>query len=192
MTCESRLLGLLLVCLLADKSDTILNHSSWRPYATRPFGQLLRYITRNRVLLYPEERSGFQCPTSYYNDGGPNTQPARSNGNSPYNKGGETSEPESGADPLPADLEKIPTAHPNEDPEKAESRRSSKSSQPGQGRPDFHRVISDGSHAHRTNSMPWTIERHQQEQDLGQQLSKTKSMAVVPTKTSDGTILADW
>lgn len=30
-----------------------------------PIGQLIRYFTRNRVLLYPEEKPGFQCPPSY-------------------------------------------------------------------------------------------------------------------------------
>lgn len=30
-----------------------------------PIGQLIRYITKNKVLLYPEERSDFQCPMSY-------------------------------------------------------------------------------------------------------------------------------
>ena len=30
-----------------------------------PIGQLIRYITKNKVLLYPEERPGFQCPSCY-------------------------------------------------------------------------------------------------------------------------------
>lgn len=30
-----------------------------------PIGQLIRLITRNRVLLYAEERPGFQCPSCY-------------------------------------------------------------------------------------------------------------------------------
>ncbi|KAK5166153.1 uncharacterized protein LTR77_008414 [Saxophila tyrrhenica] len=30
-----------------------------------PIGQLIRYITGNRVLLYPEERDDFTCPMSY-------------------------------------------------------------------------------------------------------------------------------
>lgn len=30
-----------------------------------PIGQLIRYITKNKVLLYPEERPGFQCPAGY-------------------------------------------------------------------------------------------------------------------------------
>jgi len=30
-----------------------------------PLGQLLRYLTNNRVLLYPEERPGFVLPVAY-------------------------------------------------------------------------------------------------------------------------------
>ncbi|KAK4501470.1 hypothetical protein PRZ48_007279 [Zasmidium cellare] len=30
-----------------------------------PIGQLIRWVTKNRVLLYPEERPGFECPLSY-------------------------------------------------------------------------------------------------------------------------------
>ncbi|KAG9661532.1 MFS general substrate transporter, partial [Aureobasidium melanogenum] len=30
-----------------------------------PIGQLIRYVTRNRVLQYPEEKPDFVCPTSY-------------------------------------------------------------------------------------------------------------------------------
>ena len=30
-----------------------------------PFGQFLRYVTRNRVLKYPEEVPGFKCPEAY-------------------------------------------------------------------------------------------------------------------------------
>ncbi|KAL9029022.1 MAG: hypothetical protein Q9180_007080, partial [Flavoplaca navasiana] len=30
-----------------------------------PIGQLIRFITRNKVLQYPEEKPGFQLPESY-------------------------------------------------------------------------------------------------------------------------------
>lgn len=30
-----------------------------------PIGQLIRWVTNNRVLLYPEEKPDFQCPTCY-------------------------------------------------------------------------------------------------------------------------------
>jgi MFS transporter, DHA1 family, multidrug resistance protein len=31
-----------------------------------PLGQIIRFVTRNRVLLYPEERADFKLPDSYY------------------------------------------------------------------------------------------------------------------------------
>ncbi|OAL50994.1 MFS general substrate transporter [Pyrenochaeta sp. DS3sAY3a] len=31
-----------------------------------PFGQFARYLTNNRVFLYPEEKPGFQCPDVYF------------------------------------------------------------------------------------------------------------------------------
>lgn len=31
-----------------------------------PFGQFARYLTKNRVFLYPEEKPGFQCPDVYF------------------------------------------------------------------------------------------------------------------------------
>lgn len=31
-----------------------------------PIGQFLRYITKNKVLQYPEEQPGFQCPKVYF------------------------------------------------------------------------------------------------------------------------------
>lgn len=30
-----------------------------------PVGQLIRWVTKNRVLQYPEEKPGFTCPTGY-------------------------------------------------------------------------------------------------------------------------------
>lgn len=36
-----------------------------------PIGQIARYVTGNRVLLYPDEQPGFQCPSSF-NDKSPN------------------------------------------------------------------------------------------------------------------------
>jgi DHA1 family multidrug resistance protein-like MFS transporter len=38
-------------------------------------GQLIRWITRNRVLRYPEELPGFQCPLCYNVTEGQDTDP---------------------------------------------------------------------------------------------------------------------
>ncbi|OCK82814.1 MFS general substrate transporter [Lepidopterella palustris CBS 459.81] len=33
-----------------------------------PIGQMIRWVTKNRVLQYPEEKPDFQCPSSYTNN----------------------------------------------------------------------------------------------------------------------------
>jgi MFS transporter, DHA1 family, multidrug resistance protein len=33
-----------------------------------PVGQLIRWVTKNRVLQYPEEKPGFTCPTCYHGE----------------------------------------------------------------------------------------------------------------------------
>ena len=38
-----------------------------------PLGQIIRYATGNRVLLYPEERSDFELPKSYADSTPPDT-----------------------------------------------------------------------------------------------------------------------
>ena len=40
-----------------------------------PIGQIIRYVSGNRVLLYPEERPDFVCPKSY-NSGSEGNDPA--------------------------------------------------------------------------------------------------------------------
>src|SRR2546421_6575787 len=36
-----------------------------------PIGQIIRFITKNRYLQYPEEKPDFQCPSSYSNPDAP-------------------------------------------------------------------------------------------------------------------------
>ena len=40
-----------------------------------PLGQVIRWVTRNKVLLYPEERPGFQCPSCYSHADAPRAEP---------------------------------------------------------------------------------------------------------------------
>ena len=156
-----------------------------------PFGQLVRFATRNRVFLYPEEKPGFQAPSSYDAQAGkesssehphhPHDALAAPNpaSNSPFPTGR-----------LPHDLEKIPTAPLN--PEKAESARSSRSSRTGVDPEKPHDTNPD-SHVLRTVSP--SMAQQPLSHDGGepsQQLSRTKSLAIVPTRTRDGRILADW
>lgn len=149
-----------------------------------PFGQLLRYVTRNRVLKYPEEEEGFECPCSYeQNDGRnsrkgtdaqhqdqPDVTPVADDKPEEY-----TPEPElEKTKTVPADIE---------NPE-----RSTTSSEESH----LQRARTVGSHMERTRTLPWTEARLEAEHTLALEKTRSKGQVVVPTKTEDGTVLVDW
>lgn len=144
-----------------------------------PFGQILRYVTRNRILLYPEERPDFQCPTYYAEENAENQEKtskkqSRNDSDAPAVTSDSNTDLEPVVEPILADLEK------------AESTDTSNSTPS-----DLRRIATVGSHIERTQSRPWTRERFAAE-EAALQLKKTKSLRVMPTKTADGTILVDW
>lgn len=152
-----------------------------------PFGQLMRYITRNRVFLYPEEQPDFQCPTSYKDDGEKHHKHGdHDNTNEETPTATEPTESPPTEEAIPADLEKISSIP--ADLAKVESSHSSHSSTSG----DLRRIATVGSHIERTRTLPWTEGRLEAEEALALQKSKTKSLRVQPTKTADGTVLVDW
>ena len=137
-----------------------------------PIGQLLRFITRNRILKYPEELPGFQLPESY------NTalneapleeklSPSRSDSEGSPRK---ISEVEKQEDELPELKQRITT----------------RSIRPG----DLERQVTITRTKTRESTTPYTEERLEVEAELATE--RTKSIAIAPTKTSDGTILVDW
>lgn len=126
-----------------------------------PIGQLLRFITRNRILQYPEEQANFQMPEAWNTVlNGPNDEkstPSRSSSEPPkeeempeLNRHATTKSVKSG------DLE-------------AATLRRTKS---------------------RESTMPYTEERLEIEAELA--IERTKSLPILPQKTSDGNILVDW
>jgi DHA1 family multidrug resistance protein-like MFS transporter len=137
-----------------------------------PFGQLLRYITRNRILQYPEELPSFQVPAAYF--GKTELTPTV------YEKYMTAPTEE---DPLPThDLEKVPS-------QTAERSRNSTST-----------VGDDIEVARipttdRIHTLPFTqarLEADRHEASLVLHGTKSESRAVVPTRTADGVMLADW
>jgi DHA1 family multidrug resistance protein-like MFS transporter len=135
-----------------------------------PFGQLLRYITRNRVLRYPEELPGFKVPAAYFGktEQHPNV----------YEK--YMTAP---ADPLPtSDLEKLPSRT-------AERSRNSTSTIGDDVEVVRVRTID------RIHTLPFTQERlevDRHEAELVLHGTKSETRAVVLTRTADGVVLADW
>ncbi|ORY09251.1 multidrug transporter [Clohesyomyces aquaticus] len=149
-----------------------------------PFGQLVRYLTGNRVFQYPEEKPGFQCPESYYDD-------QHNKANPEYGHGNETTDDDA-ITPLPndaeRDLEKVAETPGDDDIdlEKAETSSSDSASR----KDGIGRVKSAASHLQRTSTLPWTEERLEAEEVMA--IERTRSVAIQPTKTADGVILVDW
>jgi DHA1 family multidrug resistance protein-like MFS transporter len=132
-----------------------------------PLGQLIRWVTSNRLLQYPEERPGFELPETY-----------RSVLNSPEERTGSSgtksigySTDDSTATPATHDLEKRNThiEQPREGDVEALGLRRTKS---------------------RLDATPYTEERREIEAELA--LQRTVTKPIVPQKTANGKILVDW
>ena len=128
-------------------------------------GQLLRWVTKNKLFPYPEELPDFELPVAYITALNSKT-----------------------SDPLPLDGSRrssvrveqdIPTASTNsEDLEKVETE-ADREQLPG-----FERVIS------RLDTREWTEERI--EIELRDAADRVVSRPIAPTKTSNGAVLVDW
>ena len=133
-----------------------------------PIGQLLRIITKNRILKYPEERPDFELPESYnrmLNQPDPEKlSPSRSDSEPEDEKN------EKAADELPS-LQHHATT------------RSDRSA-------DIEAPAALARPRSRESTQPYTEERLEVEEEL--QAERTKSLAIAPTRTSDGHILVDW
>lgn len=168
-----------------------------------PIGQLIRFITNNRVLQYPEERPDFRCPTPYVG----------SHKASDAQLSSFTSPPPSLSRERVVDLEKDPDdaeragVEAAEEPPKGEPLTSSglrradlervETSQTGVER-DLEKAISSReisrigtrealSHAHTR------VELQQAFSDAATaSLVKEPSRPIIPQRTSDGAILVDW
>ncbi|KUJ08119.1 major facilitator superfamily transporter [Mollisia scopiformis] len=149
-------------------------------------GQILRYVTKNKVLLYPEEKEGFhwapleallaqeEKPTEPEEKAVESESPDQ-NQQQDNEKGSEDDDndkDEDIEDPTPFHMASIIT-HPDNEVTHTRTRGS-----------EIHSVLS------RTSTRPYTRERFDVEEGLSAE--KTKSIAIAPTKTADGTILVDW
>ena len=157
-----------------------------------PFGQLVRYLTDNRILKYPEEEPGFQCPESYItrkglsrhsSRGAPRSTQQRPASTELDNTEKQEESPgtsvvensnayEEVTEDAVGDLEKVSSAAPSD-----------------VSRHNNHlRPVS--SHITRTKSLPYTQERLRQEEEAA--IERSESRPIAPVKTADGTILVDW
>ena len=135
-----------------------------------PFGQIVRYLTKNKYFRYPEENSGFALPAGYGGNKGDSENTSTSDLGEKQN---DSRAPARDA-VLPAEkLERLPT----NDLEQQPTRRVSH---------DPHSSLN----LQRTNTLPYTNERLNVEATLS--IQRTQSRPITPSKTSDGIILVDW
>ena len=129
-----------------------------------PVGQILRFITRNKVLQYPEEKTGYELPTQYI------TALNESREKLPVQQGS----------PVSSDvaLEKINTKTSRQ----SYGRNSLAAAERGE--------LALSRSKSRSATQNFTEERLEVEEELA--LERTKTLPIAPTKTSDGTILVDW
>ena len=148
--------------------DTILRDA--------PVGQLIRWITKNKVLLYPEEKADYKCPNSYRD--GPVAHDSTAT---------------TLASPLAVDLEKKA-----DDADDAESPISLEQAKTVQEPNPFdavsaHRTVSRAVTRPEMHKMTTRADLEQAYADATQQSTlKQESRAIEPEKTTDGIILVDW
>ena len=178
-----------------------------------PIGQLLRWVTSNRVLLYPEERADFVLPAAYTNleaaaierktsIASPSTASADLATPDPADEKKEGLEPAESDDEDKKDRQfsgATDLARPTL--ERLETIRSAiehdrSSSEAGIAGEDIQRIATASQSLARTGTRA-TLQASHTHADLeaaftASTLAKEPSMPVVPQRTSDGTILVDW
>ncbi|KAI1382031.1 major facilitator superfamily transporter [Hypoxylon crocopeplum] len=134
-----------------------------------PVGQLIRFVTGNRVLQYPEEKADFELPEPW-------VQMLKSDST-------DSTPSEDRSDPLSSGSSTCTStiSGPNDEESQAEK---ADVIDPAPYGASLSRTKS------RTETYPNTEERY--EVDQRHELEKTKSIPIVPRKTRDGAILVDW
>ena len=155
-------------------------------------GQLIRYATKNKVLLYPEERPDFQCPSCYQKNAGFEAKPTsilRTPAESP------AGEIEKSALPTTDYVERPQSEAPAHRPESIE--KVSPPATPATEKDfDLTQIATNRTGLSRVDTRV-TMEKIQTRRDLEQAyttatLEKGPTMPIIPETLEDGTILVDW
>ncbi|KAL8916718.1 MAG: hypothetical protein Q9172_006173 [Xanthocarpia lactea] len=136
-----------------------------------PIGQLIRFVTRNKVLQYPEEQPGFQLPESY---------------NTALNSFVTSHIEEKNVDSESSSSTHSKATIPSQPLEGKET--TEKEDYPVKSRDDLEATLTRTKS--RESTRQWTEDRLQIDRELS--LERSKSIPVAPTKTGDGNILVDW
>jgi len=149
-----------------------------------PLGQLIRFVTRNKYLQYPEEKPDFKLPESWVaviNNPDAIIEESSPNDNTVLTGTALASSASS-------------TVAAEEDPKlKAENEKNEKSEKNNEN-DDIERADPQPVRLHRSRSpqetQAYTVDRL--EADEEHDVEKVKSIPVVPKRTKDGSILVDW
>ena len=134
-----------------------------------PLGQIIRFVTGNRLLQYEEEKPGFELPASY---------------NAVLNSGNveKPSLPQSPSRSS-SETQTVPVR-----PQDLERKKTADTIKSVDSKNDLEAALTKTKS--RENTQQWTEDRLKTEEELA--LERTKSMPIAPTKTTDGNILVDW
>ena len=150
-----------------------------------PFGQIVRYITRNRIFQYPEERSDFQIPATYIQDVRPAVKRLDSaTGSAPtIESEGPAVEEVVYPDPETV-LEKVDTQSEEEDTSDLEKLQTIRTA---------HTARTQISRVGTRTALSRSISRADLEQQFSlASVERGPSRPIVPETKEDGTILVDW
>ena len=160
-----------------------------------PIGQLIRYVTRNKMLLYPEEKADFQCPACYAEPDATERrlqEAMRSTSSTSMAKSpdeiadAEKAALESAGPVEPVEAVEAPMEDDREDIVRMETVKDLEKSTT---------LRSTMSRVNTRSALKQSTTRFELEEafrQATQDLTKEPSWPIIPERTSDGTILVDW
>jgi DHA1 family multidrug resistance protein-like MFS transporter len=164
-----------------------------------PIGQLLRWITKNKIFLYPEERADFQLPTGYGSASAAHKK-TTSSATSPALAATPYSPESDDLEKTNLETVEVRSRHPSDVDryhlERMETAKDFEYSHMDSHRSDLEKAITSRSHLSRTATRS-TLGRIQTRADLDEafrvaSLVRPLTQPIVPEKTHDGLILVDF
>ena len=136
-----------------------------------PIGQVIRFVTRNKYLRYPEEIPGFQIPWGGVANAPVDEKPAHLSDGSTHGPGGNNIERDAEKDMDVGSLARKTTTR-------------------GTMGTALGPVSTISRTRTREQTLPYSAERF--ETELEEQAERLESTVIVPQKTADGITLVDW
>ena len=156
-----------------------------------PLGQVIRWISRSRLLRYPEEIEGFKIP---WEGDFQTSEPGEKENESDTTPGTDVDVEKAGKSDARSDHPDLSRRATNRDTEYVTDRDAEEAQYAS-----IIRTRTDASNRQYANivrtksreaTTPWSEDRFEVEQQ--QSVERTKSSIIQPQQTSDGVILVDW